>query len=307
MRTLLRKAKAKAIRFKKAHRPILIMALRRGGSTMVADAIAHNRGVWFTDEPYAILKTHINFEVKSKWLRPVQHSHYFDLDADTLAEFSRYTHALLSTQIKDLGTSRRALPGLVAHRVAAKVLNAPWMIEWLAQETDAHILPMIRHPVAYALSIQRQGWGLPVEAYADRPDALQRYFTGDQIEDVARVLRDGDQLEKLVLDWIVTSAPLRAFEGGAPLTLYEDVVTNPDHFVQTRLAGEFGLPEIAAMTTSFRKPSGSSTMSTEETNREIASGNAEQLINRWKTKIDADQGIRVGAMLDRYGVTEYTV
>ena len=50
----LRTLKARLIRFEKVAPPVLVFGLRRGGSTMVTDAIAANRGVWFADEPFAM-------------------------------------------------------------------------------------------------------------------------------------------------------------------------------------------------------------------------------------------------------------
>ena len=136
-RRLLRQAKARLLRFTSEAPPVLVFGLRRGGSTMVADAISANRGVWFADEPYAMFPQRPGFALKSARMFVPEHSHFFDLDEDQQERFSSFTHDLLNGQFRALGTARHTLPGLRANRSSLKVLNAPWMLPWFVRETGA--------------------------------------------------------------------------------------------------------------------------------------------------------------------------
>lgn len=273
---------------------------------MVSDAIAAADGVWFADEPFAVFPERPGFEIRKTMLPHAEHSHFFALDEAKLEQFQSYTQGLFEARFREMGTSRRTKPVLRADRVCLKVLNAPWMIGWFAAETDAQPLVVLRHPGAQAVSVLRQGWDFPVRAYAKRPEALAAFFTAEQVETIVRLASAPAGWEVAVLDWIVTSAPLRAFaRQGGPAWRYEDIVSAPERFVADMLVGRFGLSPEPRLRATFARPSGSSAMSEGATNAMIATGDRTALLDRWRTRVD-DAALRQGqALLDRFGVEEY--
>jgi hypothetical protein len=274
---------------------------------MLADAVAAHRGVWFANEPFAVLPGHPEYDWKRAQLPEVKHSHFFALQGEALDRFHRYVDGLLGARFRKLGTCRRTTFPLVADRVCLKVLNVPWMIDFFATETDAHVVSCIRHPAAQSLSVLRQGWQFPVEAYAMRSDALATRFSSDEVESVLRNAADGDDWRIAILDWVVTSQSLR--RPGTPsviCTKYEDIVLNPEVFVDTVLIGQCGLTERQRMIATFGRPSGSSRMNEAAATRSILSGGKLDLIEGWRSKVTPDMARAGQAILDEFGVTEYS-
>jgi hypothetical protein len=305
-RRLLRKVKAKALRFTPAHPPVLVMGLRRGGSTMVADAISANRGVWFADEPFAMFPGRPGFAEKSARLFVPQHSHFFDLDAREQSLFSAFTHDLLGAQFRAMGTARQTLPGLKANRSSLKVLNAPWMLDWFASETEAHIIAMTRHPGAQARSVLRQGWGYPVEAYLARPAMLERVLGPARLTLARQIWENGDDWSRAILDWVVTSHPLRHAHGERVYrTSYEAVVAHPEAFIDAVLMQKCGLADRDAMVAAILRPSGSSHLNTAAATQSIAERNVDRILNGWRDKCSAEELARGQEILDQFDVAEY--
>ena len=305
-RRLLRKAKARLLRFQQAQPPVLVMGLRRGGSTMVADAISANRGVWFADEPYAMFPGRPGFAAKSARLFVPMHSHFFDLSAQEQSLFASFTQDLLSAQFRAMGTARHTLPGLAADRASLKVLNAPWMLPWFASETEAHLIAMTRHPGAQARSVLRQGWGYPVEAYLARPALLEQTFGAEGLAHIRRIWEGEDPWARAVLDWVVTSHPLRHATGERVYrTTYEAVVAGPEAFIDAVLIGKCGLSDRDAMVAAILRPSGSSHLNTAAATASIAERDVDKILNGWRAKCSADELTMGQDILDTFGVTEY--
>lgn len=305
-RRLMRKAKARLLRYRAEHPPVLVMGLRRGGSTMLADAVSANRGVWFSNEPYAMFPSRPGFAEKSARLFVPPHSHFFDLSVEEQSRFDAFSRDLMAAKIRAMGTSRHTLPGLRANRSCLKVLNAPWMLDWFAEETDAHIIAVTRHPGAQARSVIRQGWSCPVEAYLDRPALMERVFGPARLKAAKEIWGSGDLWAQAVLDWVVTSHPLRHALGDRVYrTSYEAVVAQPEAFIDAVLMQKCGLTDRHAMLTAILRPSGSSHLNTDAATHSIAERDVDRILNGWRDKCSAEE-LRVGQeILDQFDVTDY--
>ncbi len=303
----LRKAKAHLLRFHEEHRPLIIMGLRRGGSTMVADAVSANRGIWFSNEPYAMFPGRPGFPEKSKRLFVPKHSHFFDLSSQEASRFEEFSLDLLRARFRSMGTSRRTLPGLKANRTCLKILNAPWMLPWFAEKTNTQIIALIRHPGAQARSVIRQGWRLPVEAYLDRPAMLERVLRSDQLAAAYRIWEGGDAWQRAILDWVITSYPLRNSENARLYrATYESIVRDPDSFIDQVLIEKCELKDRTAMKTALLQPSGSSSLNTQSTMRSIEERNVESLLNDWRGHCSSSELSAGQEILDIFEVYEYS-
>lgn len=306
IRRLLRRAKARLIRFTPEHPPVLVFGLRRGGSTMVSDAVSANRGVWFANEPYAMFPARPGFAEKSRRLFVPPHSHFFALTEAEQETFATFTHDLLRADIRSMGTARHTLPGLKANRTCLKILNTPWMLPWFAAETGAHIIATIRHPGAQARSVMRQNWGYPLEAYLARPDALAHVFSPEQCRAAQEIWDSEDPWARGVLDWVITSHPLRHAEGGQVYKVtYEEVVQAPERFIDEVLIGKCGLGDRDAMLSAILRPSGSSAMNTAAATQSIAARDVERIVNGWRDKCSAAELATGQGILDQFGVSVY--
>ena len=305
----LRALKANLIRTRISKPPILIFAARRGGSTMLADAIACNRGVWFANEPFAVFPGHQQFQVKSRYLPRLSHSQFFDLSAEEHQQFESYVGGLLEGNIRSLGTCRSAGARMLADRVCLKILNANWMLPWFVENSSCDSVFLTRHPGSQAVSVLRQGWGFGVEAYFDKPAALRRYFTPDQIEFGQGILASSDRWRKAILDWVIINAPGLFEKNDARVTrvAYEHLVLNVESFTEQVLIGKLGLEARDRMLMSFASPSNSSTLSMHETRDAIVEGKRKLLISRWLDEITPQQSIAAQEILDRFNVELYSM
>ncbi len=305
IRILARRAKAHLIKFEKADKPIIVMGLRRGGSTMVADAISINKGVWNANEPFAVFPKHRAYDLKTKMLPPREHSQYFNLNATEMEAFSAYVDHLLTTPPPALGSCTRPRFPLRADRISLKVLNAPWMIDWFSQNTDAHILPLVRHPGAQTVSVLRQNWGFAVEAYWNRRDQIGDILTPLQRKMIGDVLKTDDRWRLGILDYAVQSKMY--FEKYRHMLVrYEDIVRDPINFVDDVLIGKFGLNDRGLMLQSLSKPSSSSMMSLRRLNTAIQSGKKDNVVNMWKSEMSPDMQKAGQTILDAFEIDIYS-
>jgi len=303
---ILREVKARAIRRNISETGIVIISARRSGSTLLADVIAANRGIWIADEPFAVFSQHQAFELKRQLLPPREHSQYFQLSNDELVRFEEYANGLLDARYPALGTSRRVKFPLIADRVCLKILNAPWMLDWFLAKPRCSTIFLIRHPGAQASSVLRQGWAFAVEAYFRNEEALRLYFNDEQIEFGRDVLRRGNPWEVAILDWIVINTPgIRCKNPLLRFVCYEELATNPADFAENVLYKDLGLCELERMKSMFDLPSNSSMMSTQHTRRAIEEGDKATLVSSWMNKVDGKDLDKAQAILDRFEISLY--
>lgn len=271
---------------------------------MVAEAISADRGVWLANEPYAVLPAHPAFDLKRSRLPERAHSQFFALDEAEEAMFAAYTGDLLAARLPALGACRRHKPLLRADRVCLKILNAPWMIDWFESATDAHVVPLLRHPGAQAASALRQDWGFSLEAYADRLDGDWHDLSDAQARLVRDAVRDGDRWRIAILDYLVTTRPM-ARRAGAGLVLYEDVVADPGRFVDEVLVGRLGIEDRAAALGSLSRPSGSSGLSRDDTRAAIEGRDLDRVLNGWRRSVTPEMSRTAQGLLDAFGFDLY--
>lgn len=306
LKNLARSLKRKALRYRQGGRPNLcVLGIRRGGSTLLADMIAAQPGVWFANEPFAVFDTHINASARlDRWLPRLRHSQFFDLDDEQAARVELYIERLNRGAIP-IGTARRARFPLTADRVCIKVLNTPFLADLFAQKHGMTSVFLTRHPAAQALSILRQKWGFSAEAYFDKPEFLSKYMTGDQIELGGRLLAEGSDWEKAILNWWVENLyPLCHATSLTHVVTYEELTLKPERWVGV-LCESLKLEDPGAMLAVANKPSNSSNMSTGDTVKQIAGADRMGLVTSWRKKIDAEQSARAQAILDAFGVDGY--
>lgn len=273
---------------------------------MVSDTISANRGVWFADEPFAMFPDRKGFREKSLILFKPKHSHFFDLRGEELVRFEEFSLRLLQARLRSLGTARQTLPMLKANRTCAKILNAPWMLDWFASNTNANIIALLRHPGAQARSVLRQGWAFPAEAYIERPDSLRDKIGDSNTEKALQIWYSGSEWQRAVLDWIITSAPLRSAKGERVYRLhYEDIVLSPASFIDEILIKKFALTDRDAMHQSMMKPSGSAHLNTAFATKSISNRNLPVILNGWRDGIDGKQMTEGQFILDTFGVSKY--
>ena len=304
-----RSLKRKALRYRQGNRPNLcVLGIRRGGSTLLADMIAAQRGIWFANEPFAVFKKHQNAGARlDRWLPTLRHSQFFDLTEEQSTQVDRYIK-LLNRGAIPIGTARLPRFPLTADRSCIKVLNTPFLADRFAQKHGMTSVFLTRHPAAQALSILRQKWGYSAEAYFDKPAFLTQYMTGEQIELGQRILANNTSAgdwEKAILNWWVENLyPLTHATTMTHVLTYEELTLKPEQWIST-LCDSLSLDDPASMLAIANKPSNSSNMSTGDTVKQIAGSDRMGLVTSWQKKVDADMLAKAQAILDAFGVTAY--
>lgn len=306
MRSLLRTIKNYTLVYNPKARPVGIFGLRRGGTTMVSDAIWAHKGVWLANEPFAVLPNHPNFHRKKELLPETEHSHFFNLQSAELAQVADYFKKAASAEHRFLGTCKHPAMGVYIHRVCLKILNAPWMLDWVSENTDIRPLIILRHPAAQALSVLRQNWDFPLKAYAKDIDFLSQHFSTEQIETLHKVLASDNLWKIAICDWIINSHPLRSKKHNDYRFYYEKIAFEPSVFLKDVIESLYGIQINPAMQQTFSKPSGSSKMSTDNTNKLIRDGNISALIGKWIDKLEKSDLKECQKLLDIFGVDAYT-
>lgn len=291
-----------------SNRPIVLMCNRRGGSTILLEMIASEPGMWIANEPDAVLPEHPNYEFKKGNLPLMEHSQFFSLQGTDLRKFEIYIKNLLSLRYKTLGSIWSHKTIFTAKRVCVKIVNAPWMLDWFLDETDAHVVFMMRHPAAQALSVIRQNWDFGVKAYFNRPEELEKICTHQQIGYGQDILRRGNIWETAILDWVVGTHHGRiSTRSNLTKIMFENLVTNPADFVENELIGKMGLTDADRMLRLLKRPSSSSNMSNTENINSIRNGDSNRLLSSWMAKLDDSDKKCAQAILDAFEVTAYTM
>lgn len=306
IKNLARALKRKALRYKQGPRPNLcVLGIRRGGSTLLADMIAAQPGIWFANEPFAVFKKHQNAGAQlGRWLPELKHSQFFDLTDEQTAQVDRYVDLLQRGAIP-IGTARHPRFPLTADRCCIKVLNTPFLADRFAQWHGMQSVFLTRHPAAQALSILRQGWGYSAEAYFEKPEFLAEYLTGEQIDLGQRILSNASDWEKAILNWWIENLyPLKHATTLKHVLTYEELTLMPEAWIDT-LCDSLQLDDPAGMLGLANRPSNSSNMSTGDTVKQIAGSNRMGLVTGWQKKVTPEMTQKAQAILDAFGVDVY--
>jgi hypothetical protein len=140
----------------------------------------------------------------------------------------------------------------------------------------------------------------------EKPSFLNSFFTQEQIEFAQRIFKCGDPWQCAVLDWVITSHPLRHATGArVHATNYEDVVSDPTGFVDGVLVKSCNLLDRQAMMRALQRPSGSSRLSTGASNSAIQDRDLDKILNGWRSSTSPEELAKGQEILDAFDITGY--
>ena len=218
--------------------------------------------------------------------------------------------AALSPRRRQDGPRRRVF---AAHRLRGArplvkdpiaVLAAPW----LAREFDMQVVVMIRHPAAYAASLQRLNWTHDFSHFLDQPglvDGLVPELRAD-IEEFAR--RPPDVVDQAALLWEVIYTVVDRYRAAHPdwlLVRHEDLSTAPAGGFQSmcsRLGIEYsaGVERFVAETTSASNPAEAGEGVVHSLRRHSAAS-----VHTWHERLTAEEVARVRARTEETAAVFY--
>ena len=291
-------------RHRRGHaKDIFLFSTRRGGSTLLMETIAANRGVRYIDQPFSLFtasRTHRN------QLPHPPLSQFITLDQESERRVHDFVERLLSGDLSvnapwefwspefDFRTSRSVL----------KIVDAKPLIDWFGRQFDVHTVFSTRHPIPTSLSIMRNGWGLTAPAYLANEEYMLA-LSDRQTAFAHDVMRGRKELSKHVLNWgLENLIPVRLLPEREDW-LYvssERAATEPLQTVQL-LAERLGLGDKDAMLARLTRPSRSTKRLHSET---VATGASPAAIEGWRRHVTDDDIRDAMNILDTFEIPLYS-
>ena len=182
------------------------------------------------------------------------------------------------------------------------------MLDWFLTQTSAQVIFLTRHPGSQALSVLRQGWGFGVEAYFHKLNSVHSVFTDKQVNKGLDILNRGDQWDIAILDWVVSTHFGRNCNSDKLIKLaYEEVMVDRLSFLEKVMVGTLNCTDMEVVKKSLAAPSGSSSMSTNNTVELIKGGDKATLLSKWRSRVSQEQLKSASATLDIFEVDTYSM
>ena len=287
--------------WKKKQKLILQYASRRGGSTLLAQVLATEKGVGFVDQPFDLWKPESKRGVIIKEHLPDKAmSQFFELSTDERQQIKYYLNKIYKHQLTSLSSEKKA------KQYVLKIVNAHGLIDELPTMVPSQTVALVRHPCSQALSVVRNKWGTCEEPFLRSEKWSSTYLSAEQIKVGLSVSQNGTYLEKAILNWCLEwHYPLKHAKSNFLLLHYEKMILDPVGFVD-QLFDYVGYVQKNKAVEVISKPSQSSAFSSQETLEKIKSGAKETLLSSWRNKMTADEMSAAQRLLDVFEVTAYS-
>jgi hypothetical protein len=287
---------------KRAKKDIFLIATRRGGSTIVAQVLASGDNIRYVDQPFDIFEPHsLQGAIKSKHLPNRFLSQFIVLNKVEEEQVKKYIHKLRKGKLRPL----YQINPWNAKTSVLKIVNASALIDWFKENFDVHIIYLLRHPFAQALSIIKNNWGITVPAFLNNDRFSNKIITKDQYQLSLNLMDSGSNWEKAVLNWCYENIyPFKYSKCEKLIVTYEELILNPrkiiDHF-----SHKYRLPLKDKMLETLSKPSFSSNFSESTTLNAITTQNSPYLLSRWQTELTTEEKNQGQEILNLFGIDIY--
>ena len=286
---------------------ICVYSSRRGGSTLLMQFLAAERGVTFCDQPFG-LYTASPFTINR--LPLFEYGQVINMDAEEEQLVREYLEGLMSLRHKANAPWRfwETDYSFRCDRVVLKITDAKGIIDWIDRNFDVHTVVCTRHPIAQALSVMRNNWLVTGKAFLRNPHYVDTYLTPELLAYCRGIYESGPPLHRHVLDWglenlnLLTLLPQRKHW---LYVAYEDLVMNPEQVADV-FCERLGLEDRERMLRRVRLPSRSTKRgSTRRTKKRIAQGDRDFLISKWKEEVSESEEKECFDILQRLGIRLY--
>jgi len=282
---------------------IFIFSTARSGSSWLMEMLSTQRHIKFVDEP--LLMTQFNHSRFS----PLPPSWEFLLPHPRRESMLKeYFEKLLHNRIGVGAPSPFSkFHSWVSRRIVFKILRCKDLMNWFENEFNAHIVYLVRHPLAASVSrvdYDRLMLFLKNDLFCDR------YLTPELRTYCLSVAHNGTELQKKVLDWSIQNLPPMKFldrRHWACVT-YEQLVTDPISTINN-LATLLDLTEPTKMIEHVGVPSGSVSFSDTTTQQYLAQAKGLEdrsyLLGKWRKQVSPADERQAIEILDRLGLDLY--
>jgi hypothetical protein len=281
---------------------VFLFATARGGSTWVMEILASQPGMKFYDEPFNIRRDNVS----QTGLFPNWESLMPDTgDADGIVA---YLNGLVSGAYPYMNPPPfRPHHRLMTDRVVFKIHEMEHLIGRIERECQGQVVYLLRHPIPTTLSrtvLPRLDLFL-ASAYYD--EVLGK---GPRLEEIKRLGRDGNRLQKGVVSWCYENViPLRQPGADWLFVTYEELVLNPARSCELLLE-RLNFTDREAMLDAFGKAAVNIGMSSADTMAAMTKADkrarATSLVTRWRPKTTDEDRAAVSAIMALFDLDVYT-
>lgn len=246
---------------------ILLFSSRRGGSTYLAELVASNPGIVYIDQPFDLFKPNTESgKIRANYLPNKLMSQFVSLSGDEEKKIDHYTKLLLNGKLKLLGNLRHHKFPVLADRTMLKICNALPLIDWFNNQFNVLTCYLVRHPIAQALSIMKNNWGITAEYYLDDENFRNNYLNNKQLNYSKDILKQGSYFQKAILNWCVENlVPLKHSQTNIIKVYYEHLVVDEQKTVNFLCQNIDVESDYLVQKIKANNPSGSSKFSDQQT------------------------------------------
>lgn len=291
------------------HRPngrpnVLLFSTPRSGSTWLMELILTQPGFKPCDEPFDLRQSHVarylNGRGVKTWSDLYDETHAPALESYLMGVVDGRLH--LTDRLVHRNRFR-----LLTHRVVFKLLHAGE--DRIARWRDVcrgRVVFLVRHPLPVSLSRKH----LPRLSTFLLEDGYGQHLEPAQLRAARRHADSTNPLERGVLDWCLQNAvPLAQRKDDWLVVTYEQLVLDPEPVIR-RLCERLDLDQSARMQRRLRVASASTRQSDPSVKGRLADrrgGGPDNrwLLEKWRSRIDAEQERRLMAILADFDIDLY--
>jgi glycosyltransferase involved in cell wall biosynthesis len=289
------------------HRPsaasdVAIVSSPRSGSTWVLEMLSSLPRYASRDEPDHPLLMQLHGY-------PMPRRGFYFVDSDAYERECLYGYLRDDSCVRRFGPPFPWYPGwsFQSRRRILKLLRVGPIVEDFAAESGFEILALVRHPIAQSLSCVRRGHVSALPDFLGSPEYLERWLPRPARARVEQISRTDDLLGKFVCEWVLSNLPMlgRYADLGIPLFSYEQLVRAGSE-APTALAAAVGA-RIDPASDLARRPSRTSDSSDPATVAQIRAGRVDDVLDRWRSLVDASVTERLMDLTLELGIPAETL
>jgi len=221
--------------------PILVTGSHKAGTTWVGEMLAASQRVGYISEPFNPDRPlGICGMERSLWFRYIppgsRGNDITNYLSKTLAyKFSTGEFYRRASTVKDLRSGVHWAKRYMVYRRrhVRPLLKDPIAIfsaEWLAEAFDTQVIVVIRHPAAFADSLNRAGWRYDFSNFMRQPLLMERYLRSFTEEIRRAATRQMDILDQASLLWRIIYSTVYEYQQTYPqwyFVRHEDLSLDP--------------------------------------------------------------------------------
>ncbi|HEX2027137.1 MAG TPA: sulfotransferase [Nitriliruptorales bacterium] len=221
-------------------RPVLVTGTHRSGSTWIGGMLALSPRVHYVHEPFNPLH-------RRSWLRTPPHHRFFHQPPDRPGLYAEDLSRIVALRPPLLAIASRRYSPRHLGRVAEEAVEA-WrarrrgaralikdplallLAEWIARSSDSMVVVTVRHPAAFASSVKRLGWRLPLRYLLEQPALMAGDLRPFRAELERAASHDIDVIDHAILVWRVLNSVVHRYQNDHPdwnVVRYEDLADDP--------------------------------------------------------------------------------